>query len=407
MKPRRRDILRAALALAGGAFLESFQALAAPEKGRVKITAIKAMQLQKHGNALVKVETDAGLVGYGEAGASGPMARARIDTFKHLLLGQDPLAIERHFHKMTTQMHTYMAHIPTISGIDIALWDLAGKITGLPVYALMGGPFRDKIRLYINTAPKDMLDPASCREWAAEMKQSPQGWSTFKVDVMRAIGGTSAQVTPMLTSAELVRVEKGYANVRQAIGPEMDLIVHCHNEFDLPSAIGIARAVEPIRPLWLEDALPVAYSDSWLALKRAARVPILTGEKLELPKQFLPFLQNEAVDVIHPDLAFTGGLTGGRKIADLAALYHVPVATHNVGTLVLTMASAHFGASIFDFVTSENVIGQGRLVEEMAAGRPPVVEGSYLEVPQVPGLGADLNPEVLRANLEPGEPFWG
>src|ERR1700682_2098741 len=142
----RRNLLRLAVALPVGSYLNHYQALAAPHQGKVKITAIKAMALKNiAGNCLIRIDTDSGLTGYGEAGATGPMARARIETMKSLLIGKDPLLIEVHFHNMTTLMHTYMAHIPTISGIDMALWDLAGKIINAPVSTLLGGPFRASI----------------------------------------------------------------------------------------------------------------------------------------------------------------------------------------------------------------------------------------------------------------------
>src|SRR5580693_8166748 len=133
----RRDLLRLAFTLPAGAYLNPYKALAAPYRSKTKISDIQAMALTTQtGNCLIRVITDAGLVGYGEAGSTGPMARARIETMKPLLVGKDPLAIEQHFHRMTTLMHTYMAHIPTISGIDMALWDLAGKIIGAPVSTL-------------------------------------------------------------------------------------------------------------------------------------------------------------------------------------------------------------------------------------------------------------------------------
>jgi galactonate dehydratase len=407
MNCTRRSLIKTALALPATAWLEHYHALAAPARKMVKITAIKAMQVLRGGNCLVKVETDAGLTGYGEAGATGPMARARIETIKQFLIGQDPLAVDRHFEILTTQMHANMAHIPTISGIDIALWDLAGKITGLPVSTLMGGPFRNKIRLYINSLPKDMLDPASCREWAQRVKADPNGWTTFKMPFMPLLDNkVSGQIAPMLSRRELMRVQRGFENVREALGPDYDIAVHCHNEFDLPSATGIGRAVEGCQPMWFEDPMPVQWSESWPTLKRSLRVPILTGEKLEMPRQFFPFLQNQAVDMIQPDLAFSGGLTGCRKIADLAALYNIPLNTHNVGTLPLTMASVHFGAAIRNYTTSENALTPGNIVLEMGTERP-VVKNSYIDVPTGPGLGFELNQDVLRANLKPGEPWWG
>ena len=145
-----------------------------------------------------------------------------------------------------------------------------------------------------------------------------------------------------------------------------------------------------------------------MALKRSTRVPILTGEKLELVRGFKPFLDTQAADIVHPDLAFAGGITGTRKIADYAALTRTPVALHNVGSLILCYANAHFGASIQNFYRSESAIGRPtRQVEDMAASNPPVVRKGELQVPTEPGLGLDLNPDFLRKNLSDGEPWWG
>ncbi len=405
----RRDWLRLAALLPAGAFLERYQALSAPLRGQVKITGIKAMALRNiAGNCLIRVDTDAGLTGYGEAGATGPMARARLETMRPLLVGRDPLAIETHFHSLTTLMHTYMAHIPTISGIDMALWDLAGKITGLPVCTLLGGPFRDAIPMYSHGSGLNMLDPASCRAWAQRIKQQPEGFSAFKIGIDSVAGVRSARFADSLDSQQLRRIGRAYANVRAAVGDEIDIAVHCHNEFDTPSAIAVAKAVEPMNPLFYEDALNPPYSEGWMALKRSTRIPILTGEKLELVRGFRPFLDNQALDIIHPDLAFAGGLTGTKKIADYAALTRTPVALHNVGSLVLCYANAHFGAAIQNFYRSESALGRpDRYVESMAKSNPPVVRQSRLMVPEGPGLGLDLDFDFLRKNLAPGEEFWG
>jgi len=378
-----------------------------PYHNKVKITAIQAMAI-KTGNCLIRVDTDAGLSGYGEAGATGPMARARIETMKPMLIGKDPLAIEQHFFNMSSLMHTYMAHIPTISGIDIALWDLAGKITGLPVCVLLGGPFRDAIPMYSHGDGFDMLDPAACRDWAQRIKAKPEGFTAYKNSIDRVLGVPPARYTHTLDQFQLRKIARAYMNCREAVGPEIEIAVHCHNEFDTPSAMGVAKAVEPMDPLFLEDALNVSYSEGWTALKRSTRVPILTGEKLELVRGFKPFLDNQAADIVHPDLAFAGGITGTRKVAEYAALTRNPVALHNVGSLVLCYASAHFGASIQNFYRSESAIGRPtRQVEDMAASNPPVVRKGLLQVPMEPGLGLDLNPDFLKKNLAEGEPWWG
>lgn len=405
----RRNLLRLAVALPAGSFLTRYKALAAPHLGKVKITAIKAMALQNiAGNCLIRIDTDAGLTGYGEAGATGPMARARIETMKRLLIGRDPLTIEVHFHQMTTLMHTYMAHIPTISGIDMALWDLAGKILDRRVCELLGGPFREAIPMYSHGIGVNMLDPASCREWAQRIKQMPEGFTAFKNGIDTVLGVPAARFANTVDSEQLRKVRRGFINAREAVGEEIDIAVHCHNELDTVSAIGVAKAVEPMNPLFIEDALNPPFSEAWMALRRSTRLTLLTGEKLEMVRGFRPFLDNQAVDIIHPDLAFAGGITGVRKIADFAALTRNPVALHNVGSIVLTFANAHFGSSIQNFYRSESALGRpNRYVESMAAGNAPEVRKSQLKVPSGPGLGLDLNMEFLRKNLVEGEEWWG
>jgi L-alanine-DL-glutamate epimerase-like enolase superfamily enzyme len=405
----RRQLLRLAAALpAAGSFLR-YRALAAPFAGQVKITDIKAMAIKNiAGNCLVRIDTDAGVSGYGEAGATGPMARGRIATMRQLLVGKDPLAIEVHFHNLTSLMHTYMAHIPTISGIDMALWDLAGKITGLPVCTLLGGPFRESITMYSHGVGLNMTDRQSCRDFAARVKQAPEGFTAFKCDITGPLGTPSARFTPTLDSAQLRAVARAYANIREAVGEEIDIAVHCHNEFDTPSAVNIAKAVEPINPLFIEDALNPPFSEGWMALRRSTRLTLMTGEKLEMVRGFRPFLDSQAVDIIHPDLAFAGGFTGVKKIADYAALSRTPVALHNVGSLVLTYANAHFGGAVQNFYRSESQLGRpNRYIEGMAAKNGPEIRKSQLKVPTAPGLGLEINPDFLRQNLVDGEPWWG
>ena len=405
----RRQMLRLAVALPTAGLFRNYRAMAAPFLNRLKITNVQAMAIRNiAGNCLIRVDTDGGLTGYGEAGSTGPMARARIDTMKNLLIGKDPLLIEVHFHNMTTLMHTYMAHIPTISGIDMALWDLAGKILGAPVSTLLGGPFRESIPMYSHGQGLNMLDKASCKDWAARIKASPEGFTAFKNNIDGPLGVPSGRFAQTLSTKQLRDIGRGFANCREAVGDEIDIAVHGHNELDAPSAINVAKAVEPMNPLFIEDLLNPPYSEAWMALRRSTRTTLLTGEKLEMVRGFKPFLDNQAVDIIHPDLAFAGGITGTRKIADYAYVMRVPVALHNVGSLVLTYANAHFGSSIHNFYRSESQLGRpGRYIEGMAVGATaPEVRGGMLKVPTGPGLGLEINPDFLKQNLVAGEPYW-
>jgi L-alanine-DL-glutamate epimerase-like enolase superfamily enzyme len=404
----RRRLLKFAATLPASAVLAPFRLLAQAQAGKVKITSIRAMALNNiAGNSLIRIDTDSGLTGYGEAGATGLIARARIETMKPLLLGKDPLEIEVHFQQMSSMMYNYMANIPTVSGIDIALWDLAGKILNRSVSELLGGGFRDEIPMYSHGIGVDLLDKGSCRAWAQRIRAMPEGFTVFKCNAHEVLRLPSGVFADTLTTTQLREMRTGYENAREAVGDDIDIAVHCHGEFDTPSAIGIAKAVAPMNPLWIEDPMNPVFSEGWVALRKSTNLTLLTGEKLELTRGFRPFLDSQVVDIVHPDLAFAGGITGTRQIADFAALSRTPVALHNVGSLVLTYANLHFAASIQNFYKSESALGrEGHHLETMAAKNPPVVRKGLLKVPSGPGLGLEIDEGFLKKNLMAGEPYW-
>ncbi|MEO8734913.1 MAG: mandelate racemase/muconate lactonizing enzyme family protein [Edaphobacter sp.] len=405
----RRRFMKLAAMLPASACLGHFRLLAQTQAKKVKITNIRAMALNNiAGNSLIRIDTDSGLIGYGEAGATGPIARARIETIKPLLMGKDPLEIEVYFQQMSSMMYNYMAHIPTVSGIDIALWDLAGKILDRSVSELLGGGFREEIPMYSHGIGVDLMDKASCRAWAQRIRSMPEGFTVFKCNAHEVLRLPSGVYADTLTTKQLRDMRTGFENAREAVGDDIDIAVHCHGEFDAPSAIGVAKAVAPMNPLWIEDPMPPIFSEGWLALRRSTNLTLLTGEKLELVRGFRPFLDSQAVNIVHPDLAFAGGITGTKKIADFAALTRTPVALHNVGSLVLTYANLHFAASIQNFYKSESALGrEGHHLEEMAAKNPPVVRNGLLKVPSGPGLGLELSEDFLRKNVMSGETYWG
>ncbi len=200
-------------------------------------------------------------------------------------------------------------------------------------------------------------------------------------------------------------MRRAYELAREAFGDEIDIIVHCHNELDVPSAIKVAEAVEPIQPLFFEDPLAPAYCESWMALRRATRLPIMTGENIELAENALPFLQNQAVDCLQPDLVNSGGITGVKAIADLAGLYRIPVCLHNVSGYALHMASLQWSAAVANCPLMECRRDADR-AEEAAGGVPAIREGR-IKVPTRPGMGYDFDMDYLKANRAEGEPWWG
>jgi L-alanine-DL-glutamate epimerase-like enolase superfamily enzyme len=432
MTLNRRDLLKYALGAPAAAWLTNFRALAAPASKMVKITAIKTMGLDSVGDGcLIRIETDAGIVGYGEAGLPSAAARERIAMMLPQLIGQDPLAIERHFYMMAATQYSFMANIPTVSGIDIALWDLAGKITGLPVYRLIGGPIRKDIPVYSHGGPRNMLDKAECRAWAEQMKSAPEAFTAFKFGFGAPGGGAAANAAagpgggvggrgrgggradgpynPTLDGAVFRKTAHEYANLRESLGDDIDIAMHCTGQFDTRSAIGLCKAIEPADPLWIEDPLTVRYSEAWLELKRSTRVPLLAGEKVEMVDGFRPYLDHQVLDMIHPDVAYSGGITGCRKIADYAALTRTPMGMHSGPcSLIRFYASMHVGAAVQNFFKVENALGAFRgNKEKMAQGTEPAVRKSVFPVPEGPGLGLELNEDWLRGHIAKGDSWWG
>ena len=411
MELTRRGFLKAALSMPVSGAFASYRALAAPAEGLTKVTKIHALQL-KDGRTLIRVDTDAGISGYGECNTPGPAARSAIAAYNGAgrlpnlaVIGKDPLAIQVHFHNMMYAYPQRRREIKVLSGIDMALWDLAGKILKQPVSKLLGGNFRDKVLLYSHATGGDYLSKEEWRDRAQRLKSDPRGFTAFKVDIHHALGINMQELTPSIGPVEARRIHQCYTLAREAFGDEIGIDVHCHCELDVPSAIKVAQAVEHINPLFFEDPLAPEWSESWMALRRATRLPIMTGENMELAEWAIPFLNSQAVDIFQPDIINSGGITGVKMIADLAARYRIPIALHNVSGLMLNMASQQVAAAVFNCPRMECAAGADRI--PWAIQNPIVIKNGYMEVSNKPGLGVELNQEYLKANTAEGEPWWG
>jgi len=389
--------------------MQNFSPTATAARDSVRITAIKAVQ-PKSGATLVRVETDAGVYGIGPCHGTGPFVRAAIAALEgprlpHLgLIGKDPLAIDVHFHNMFYAYPQRGRVVGVLSAIDIALWDLAGKLLGQPVCRLLGGPFRDEIPLYSHCRGGDFLSRDEWRARAQEMKDDPYGFKAYKIDIHHVLHSHMQEYIPGIGPRMVRDVGRAYGLAREELGDEIDIIVHCHNELDLPSAIQVAAAVEPIKPLYFEDPIAPEFSESWMALRRTTRIPILTGENIALAEGALPFLQNQAVDSLQPDLINCGGISGARRIADLAALYRTPISCHNVSGYVLDMASQQFSASVFNCPLLECRRNAAEAPE--ATGEKLVIRDGKMKVAMRPGLGLELDFDYIKAHRAEGEPWW-
>jgi L-alanine-DL-glutamate epimerase-like enolase superfamily enzyme len=324
--------------------------------------------------------------------------------------------------------------VTAISGVEIALWDLAGRLLGQPVCKLLGGQYRTGVRVYLTTSPANALDPTSCREWAAAIKEHAFGFTAVKTDLLRkgypkedlydTTFKTPRGENRQLTNEDLDRNAKAFANIRDALGSDFGIAVHTHWELDWNDALNLARAVAPMRPMWLEDALPPEFSDAWVKLTEESPVPILTGENLYTRRGFLPFIVHQGCHIAQIDIPKAGGLLEAKKLSDLADVYDMPVCSHNASGPLGAVASAHSAAAMRDFKGHELSVGplnatSGDLPWGHVEGDPikawsslvlhdgPLVKDGRILIPDKPGLGVEPNPDYVRAHLAPGETWWG
>lgn len=414
----RREFLGYAATLP---FLLRFHELAAAQRKRVKIRDVQVMMLEGNRTyTLVKITADDGLFGIAEAyGSPGVGVKEQVLSLKPWLVGKDPLEIDtlytwmgRGSRNLSGTRTDGSAHnlIRAVSGIEMALWDLAGKILDVPTSTLLGGKFRDRVRVYDHAAPKNMLDKGSCKEWAARVKAHPAGFTAHKFGFPHTSLTSDLARDPsnrMLTTRELINIQQGFENCREAIGWDHDIMVHCHWEYDLRTSIQIADAVESIKPQYLEDPLPVDYSDSWKRLCESTKVPICMGENLARREGFKDFILNGGADILHPDLRNSGGFLETKRIADLAHIFGIPMACHNTGSQVNTYATCQWAASIRDYMSCETVTGEGGWMDQVLVLDGPYIKDGFIQVSEKPGLGITLNPDVVRAHLAAGETWWG
>ena len=398
-----------------------FFALAAAEKGRRKIRDIQTVTLKGPSRTyvLVKVIADDGTYGIAEAyGTPAIGVKEQILSLKPALTGKDPLEIDTIFTFLGERTPDLSgtrtdgsAHelMRAASGIEMALWDLAGKILGVPSATLLGGRFRERVRVYDHAAPRNMLDKASCREWAQKVKADPAGFTAHKFGFPHTNASTDLardRSNRVLTTRELIDLRQGYENCREAIGWDHDIMVHCHWEYDLRTSIQIAQAIEPIKPMWFEDPLQVEYSDVWTALRAASHVPICTGENLARRQGFKDFIIHQGCDILHPDLRNSGGFLETKRIADMASIYGLPMSTHNTGSQLHTWATCQWAASIRDFLAVETITGQGGWMDQLLMLDGQYIKSGFVQVTDKPGFGVEINADVAKAHLAPGETWW-
>ncbi len=368
----------------------------------MKITAIETLHLSRgitvHAGPIqwlwVLVHTDAGLTGLGETYPHPEAEKAIIHrSLAPVLLGRDPLSIDRLWADMF-QAISYSgwagAEMRAISAIDIALWDLAGKAAGAPVYQLLGGASRESIRTY-NTCYDRVDFMTEPVRLARELLES--GIRAMKIwpfdGVAHETGGQYITPDQMRRGIEPLRL------IREEFGDSMDVALEFHGYWNLPCAIRIAEAVTPYSPMWLEEMLPQDNMVAYKLLAKATKVPLCLSERLMTRWGFRELLENGAAGIIMPDMCWCGGISEAKKIAMMAETYYLPIAPHNCGGPVLHFATAHLAANLTNLSIMETVRRhyleeyRGILTNELP------LEGGSLPLPSGPGLGILLDPGVF------------
>ncbi len=391
-----------------------------PADRDVEITAINTCVIE--GNFewnLVTVHTDAGVVGLGESYRGGGVTEI-MSYMERFLIGENPLDVERLFRRMIqeTSGHggTTGKVVTAASGIEIALWDLVGKLTGLPVYQLLGGKYRDEIRIYcdchtgeaweaedgyVATHEADAYQPAAYAREAERVVD--RGFEALKFDLDQPMDNEPDPFNGRVRRTDIDRKREIVAAVRDAVGEDVELAFDVHWDYSFDSAKRLCRALEPFDLLWLEDLVPPENMAAQREITRAANVPIATGENRFRVHEFKELLYEFGVDVITPDPTTCGGLAESKAIASRAEENYIVFSPHNVCSPVGTMACVHLAAAIPNFDLLEYHALEVDWWDDLLVREDPLIEDGRITVPEGPGLGIELDEDVAREHaMDPG-----
>jgi galactonate dehydratase len=411
---RRKMLKNAALPIAGAFALPSLAAavqdVSTPyQRPKLKITDVRTAQVRVHGlQTHIRVYTDQGLFGQGESTDAAVGTVSLVNQFRRFLVGQDPLNVDALWERIRVSGIFAGAqggqYVTALTGVEIALWDLAGKALGLPIYQLLGGRFRDKVRIYCDSDMEDPLGPESDKKLPSI---KDQGFTAMKIDLDDATDPHRFdRVNWTANNAEVDRMVSWVKHVRESIPKEMELACDMHGRYDAATAKRVAKELEPFRLLWLEEVVPPENIDAMVDIHHSTSTPIAAGENLYMRWGYRELLSKNAVDIIQPDFQKTGGLSEGRKIANLAQTYYLPVAPHCVVSPIGMMSTAHLCASIPNFLVCEwhwinfpdlwkNWVKEGEIIQK-----------GYVSVTDKPGLGVEMNEEVARRAQIPGTTWF-
>ncbi|HBE99499.1 MAG: mandelate racemase/muconate lactonizing enzyme family protein [Dehalococcoidia bacterium] len=367
----------------------------------MKITGLKInIFSSQHKNAkrnwlIVRIQTDEGIEGIGEASmlSQDPIVASLLEEWaENYLVGKNPMNGELHWTRLHQDNLGRGGRLfsTALSGIDIALWDLRGKILDVPVYELLGGPYSQRLRVYANGW---YTTPGTPEQNAEEAKKVvAMGYTAMKFDPFGKIAYTT------ITPEEAQLSEDRVAAVREAVGPNVDILVEVHARFNVYTAVHLANRIEKYNPFWFEEPVSQENVSEMKQVRSRINIPVATGERLYLKFPFFELVRNEAVDILQPDICNAGGITELKKIAGMAEAQHIMMAPHNTNSAVGTVASMHLDAAMPNFLIQEY---HAEFYEphyfEVIEGLPRQKEG-YVDLPSGPGLGIRLNEELMNSH---------
>lgn len=389
----------------------------------LKITDMRVAQV---GNIpIIRIYTNQGLLGHGDV-RDGADARYAL-FLKSRILGENPCNVEMLF-KRIRQFGGPARQAGGVCAVEMALWDLAGKAFGVPVYQMLGGKYRDSVRIYVDTPMEDTPEA-----FAARMKgRIEKGFTFLKMDfgisMVKDEPGTLVgrnlwdselrqwDRTPgsygmtrhpftriQITEKGLARLTDFLAAVREAVGYDVPLASDHYGHFGVNDAIRLGRAVEPYRLAWLEDMVPWDYTDMWREITLAIETPTITGEDIFLLEHFKPLIDARAVDIVHPDPNSAGGILETKRIGDYAEEHGIAMAMHHAASPVSFLGGVHSAAATQNFIALEHHSVDRPWWEDLVTGiEKPIVQNGFVKVPETPGLGVELNDEAVREHLQEG-----
>jgi L-alanine-DL-glutamate epimerase-like enolase superfamily enzyme len=374
---------------------------------------------------IVRIDTNQGLSGYGEVRDFASKNYALM--LKSRLLGENPCNVDRLFRKIK-QFGYHGRQGGGVSGVEMALMDLAGKAYGVPAYVLAGGKYRDRVRMYCDT-PNELDGEAMGYKLKERLSR---GFTMLKMDLgvnqLIAIEGALSWPQGMLPGDPEDKLErmlnlqtlqhpfthvrltpKGIdiiteyvTQIRSIVGDQVPIAADHFGHIGIDDCIRLGQALEPFNLAWLEDLVPWQYTDSWVQLERALHTPVCTGEDIYCKDGFRPLVEARGVNIIHPDMATSGGILETKRIGDYAQEHGISMALHMAGTPVSTIASVHCAAATENFIALEHHFTDVPFWNDFIDGLPkPIIQSGYIPVPEGPGLGFTINEEAIKEHLVP------